>query len=236
MFYTLSVTKTSSPTIDDLDRYRRLPLGRRQLVAARHQVVLALGDVAQVDVEDVPIVVRVDHDHVDHGPPVGDLGFEQRRVHLQALDDGGRDEVLDLDHQGISLAFDRHLGLGRLVEEELAVFLISAQLDHVDLVDRAALVVLRQPGVDGQLLAQADHGDVPLLARTGLELILDQLQVQRGKGMVEGHDLDQVLAPRAVEERIGLGLLDAHQLHRQVDCLVVLHLQVVVVDLVDGKG
>lgn len=94
-----------------------------------HQVILFLWNVGEGDVEDLPIVVQIDHDAIHHGTPIGDLGFEERRVHLQALDDGGGNEVLDIDYDLIPLASDLHLRFGRLVDEELAVFFIGAEFD-----------------------------------------------------------------------------------------------------------
>ena len=53
--------------------------------------------------------------------------------------------------------------------------------------------------------------------------------------MVEGDDLDQPLAQRAVEEGIAAGAGDADVFAGQVHGFVVLDLQVVVVDAVDGE-
>ena len=54
--------------------------------------------------------------------------------------------------------------------------------------------------------------------------------------MVEGDDLHQALAKRAVEIDVGLGAGDADVFAGQVDGFVVLDLQVVVVDTVDCEA
>ena len=64
---------------------------------------------------------------------------------------------------------------------------------------------------------------------------MDFFQVKQGEGMVEGDDLDQVLAKRAIEEDVGLGAGDANVLTGQVEGFVVLDLQVVIVDTIDGE-
>ena len=126
------------------------------------------------------------------------------------------------------------------MRDEAAVPGIGAQLDDFDLVGHvpalAQTVPVFQPGVRSQLLAQADDDHVAVFVGTGGQLALDLFQVERGDGMVEGDDLDQPLAERAVEEGIAAGAGDADVLAGQLHGFVVLDGEVVVVDAVDGEG
>ena len=95
--------------------------------------------------------------------------------------------------------------------------------------------MILDPRVYGRLFAQADEYDVALLIWTGLEFVLEQLQVQQGERVVEGHDLDQALAQGAIKVDVGLGALDANMLDSQADRLVMLHLEVIVIDAVHAE-
>jgi len=84
--------------VDDLDGHKRL--GRtwdRQVVRALDVILLLLGDVGEDYIEDVTVVRCVNHHAVQHGPPVVDLRRDDAGLLLETLDNGRRDEVLNLD-------------------------------------------------------------------------------------------------------------------------------------------
>lgn len=117
-----------------------------------------------------------------------DSGFEERGiagVHVEPLDDGRADEVFDLD---ADLAIDPvhlHIGLGRLVDEELTVLLVGTQLYDPDLVgelhgtahlvqldDAPMLVPILQPVVGLKLLASSPSSRIHDLRHTCATLLL----------------------------------------------------------------
>src|SRR5690606_20480365 len=226
--------------VGDLHRHGGLANGRLQRVLPRHEIGLAGRHVGVDHVEYGTIVGRVDHHAVHHGAPVGDLGLYYAGLLGQALQDAGGDEILDLDVQLAALAPYRDAGLCLFVLDETAVLGVVAQLDDLDVV-RVGLLLAQavpfgQPGVAGQLLAQADHGDRAVLVGPGVQLGLDRLQVHRRERMAEGNDLDQTLAQQAVEVGIAAQPLHAQVLAGQVHRLVVLDSQVVVVDAPVGEA
>ena len=106
----------------------------------------------------------------------------------------------------------------------------------MQLVDRAVAVVGIHPSACVQLPAQAHHHHIALFAGAGFQLVAHGLQVQRGQGVVKGHDLHQPPALRTVKECIGARARHAQVLAGQLHRLVVLDVQVVVVDAVGGKA
>ena len=67
------------------------------------------GTSAGAGVEDLTIVGRVDHHAVHHRPPVNDRWLEEPRLLFEPLEDGRRDEVLDLNEQLILLPRHPHV-------------------------------------------------------------------------------------------------------------------------------
>jgi hypothetical protein len=146
------------------------------------------------------------------------------------------EKVLDLDEDDPILALDPDQGPGGLVDKELAILLVGAQLDDFDPVHWPVAVIVLQPCIGCRFLAQADYHHIPIFGRPGLQFVLHQLQIQGSQRMVKGHDLDQLVAQRPVKERVGSGALDADVLHGEVAGLVVLDLEVIVVNAVDREG
>ena len=121
-----------------------------------------------------------------------------------------------------------------------SILRIGAQLNNIDLVDRALAlpqpVPIVDPGPRGQFHAQANHHDVAVFVGAGVQFSLEFFQVKRGQRMSEGDDFHQLLAQRTFEVAVRAGSFNADMLARQIDRFVMLDLQVVVVYVPDGEA
>lgn len=153
---------------------------------------------------------------------------------LQAFEDYRRDEILDFDDELLGFASDFDAGGRGLVSEEADVLWVGAEFNGFDFVDGvfafAEPVPVVDPGFRGQFTAEANEHDRAVLVRTGFEFPFEFFQIERRQRMAERDDLHQRAAARAVEERVGARPLDADVFAGEVDCFVVLNLQVVVID------
>ena len=77
--------------------------------------------------------------------------------------------------------------------DDAAGLAVGAQLDDVDAIDRVLVVVPLDPVAGGVLDAKTDQEAVTLLLRPVFQLQTQGLAIQGREGVIERHDLDQLL-------------------------------------------
>src|SRR5690606_38502516 len=128
--------------VDNLHGHPGVAGGRWQRIAALYQILLAAWHIAQGDVEYLTVVGGIYQHAIHHGAPIVDLGAEDTGFHVEALDDGGGDHILDVDDQLVPIPLDVDFRAQGLVLDEAAKLAVGAQFDMVNLVDRTIPVVL----------------------------------------------------------------------------------------------